>query len=59
MLRGVLRGITDLQHPLWMCGLRPFYLFAALSAPLLLLPWVLFLGSGQIGRASCVGKMYI
>lgn len=34
------------DHPLWSCGLRPFFLFAALSAPLLMLPWVLFLTHG-------------
>lgn len=34
------------DHPLWSCGLRPFFLFAALSAPLLMATWSLFLAVG-------------
>lgn len=44
-LRG-LGGVGAPGHPLWMCGLRPFFLFAALCAPLLMLPWLGFLGLG-------------
>jgi uncharacterized protein involved in response to NO len=36
-----------LKHPLWSCGLRPFFLFAALSAPLLMVLWSLFLAVGM------------
>lgn len=36
----------DLKHPLWSCGLRPFFLFAALSAPMLMVAWSLFLALG-------------
>lgn len=46
MLKASLRGVTRLQHPLWMCGLRPFFLFAALAAPLLMFFWSLFLATG-------------
>lgn len=42
-----LRGITTPRHPLWMCGLRPFFLFAALSALLFMGAWSLFLGAGM------------
>jgi uncharacterized protein involved in response to NO len=47
MLKLTLRGVTTPRHPLWMCALRPFFLFAALAAPLLMLPWVLFLATGM------------
>lgn len=33
-------------HPLWSCGLRPFFLFAALAAPVLMATWSLFLAGG-------------
>jgi len=46
VLRARLSGVSGLRHPLWMCGLRPFFLFAALSAVLLMLPWLGFLGHG-------------
>lgn len=46
MLNISLRGVTTLRHPLWMCGLRPFFLFAACAAPLLMLLWSLFLALG-------------
>lgn len=36
----------NLKHPLWSCGLRPFFLFAALSAPLFMAAWSLFLSVG-------------
>lgn len=35
-----------LGHPLWSCALRPFFLFAALAAPLLMAAWSLFLACG-------------
>jgi uncharacterized protein involved in response to NO len=35
-----------IDHPVWMCGLRPFFLLAALSAPLFMLLWLAFLGHG-------------
>lgn len=35
-----------INHPLWSCGLRPFFLFAAIAALLLMLPWLGFLGHG-------------
>lgn len=34
------------DHPLWDCGLRPFFLCAALAAPLLMAAWSLFLAVG-------------
>ncbi|MBP8285519.1 MAG: NnrS family protein [Rhodoferax sp.] len=40
--RGVLAG----QHPVWMCGMRPFFLLTALSAPLLMSLWSAFLALG-------------
>lgn len=46
MLTASLRGIASPRHPLWMCGLRPFFLFAALSAPLFMAAWSLFLSVG-------------
>lgn len=42
MLNGVLRP----AHPLWMCGLRPFFLSAVLAAPLLVGLWLAFLALG-------------
>ena len=35
-----------IDHPVWSCGLRPFFLLAALSAPLLMLLWLGFIGHG-------------
>lgn len=35
-----------IDHPVWMCGMRPFFLFTAGAAVLLMLPWLLFLGLG-------------
>jgi uncharacterized protein involved in response to NO len=34
------------DHPLWSCGLRPFFLFAGVSAALLMAVWGLFLVIG-------------
>lgn len=34
------------DHPLWSCGLRPFFLFAGISAVLLMAAWGLFLATG-------------
>jgi uncharacterized protein involved in response to NO len=36
-------GMMRPDHPLWSCGLRPFFLFAALSAPALMALWAVFL----------------
>jgi len=46
MLTLSLRELTSARHPVWMCGLRPFFLLATLSAPLLMLPFLAFLGHG-------------
>lgn len=35
-----------IDHPVWMCGLRPFFLLTAWSAPLSMLLWLAFLGHG-------------
>lgn len=34
------------RHPVWMCGLRPFFLLAALGAPLFIGIWIAFLALG-------------
>ena len=34
------------RHPLWLCGFRPFFLAAALGAPLFIGLWVAFLAFG-------------
>ncbi|MDO4231843.1 MAG: NnrS family protein [Lautropia sp.] len=39
-------GWLDVAHPLWLCGFRPFFAVAILSAPGLLALWLLFLGAG-------------
>lgn len=41
-------------HPLWMCGMRPFFLATATSAVLLILPWWAYLtvGSSVPGAAG-------
>lgn len=36
----------SLDHPLWLCGFRPFFLFALASAPLLVVLWGGFLAWG-------------
>ena len=36
----------QLAHPVWQCGFRPFFLFTALSAPVLIGMWSLFLVFG-------------
>jgi len=46
MLTARLRGLIGERHPVWMCGLRPFFLLAACSAPLFMLAWLAFLGHG-------------
>lgn len=38
-----LAGWADVAHPVWMCGMRPFFLLSALSAVTLMLPWLSFL----------------
>lgn len=35
-----------IDHPVWMCGLRPFFLLATFSAPSFMLYWLAFLGHG-------------
>lgn len=42
-------------HPVWMCGMRPFFLLTALSAVALMLPWLLFLGLGLPAPATAGG----
>jgi uncharacterized protein involved in response to NO len=39
-------AVVAAAHPLWQCGLRPFFLFAALSATGLMALWGAFLGLG-------------
>lgn len=34
------------RHPVWMCALRPFFLFSVVSAPAFILLWVAFLALG-------------
>ncbi len=34
-------------HPLWLCGFRPFFLFAALGAPIFIGLWIAFLAFGM------------
>ncbi len=46
MLTARLCELTSERHPVWMCGLRPFFLLAALSAPMFMLLWLAFLGHG-------------
>lgn len=49
MLKGVAsapRLPWRIGHPLWLCGFRPFFLFAALAAPLFIGLWVAFLAAG-------------
>ncbi|MEW5892301.1 MAG: NnrS family protein [Pseudomonadota bacterium] len=46
MLTALLRGLVGVSHPVWMCGLRPFFLLATLAAPALMLVWLAFLGHG-------------
>lgn len=42
----ILRRLWSLDHPVWLCGFRSFFLFAVLSAPLLVLAWSVFLAWG-------------
>ena len=42
-------------HPVWMCGMRPFFLLTATSAVVLMLPWLLFLGLGWPTPATAGG----
>ena len=46
MLKSGLRGLGDAGHPVWMCGLRPFFLLATMAAVTFMVPWLLFLGAG-------------
>ncbi len=58
MLIANVRGLLDARHPLWMCGLRPFFLLAALAALLLMLMWLAFLGHG-LPLPSTVGGPFV
>ncbi|TXI80172.1 MAG: NnrS family protein [Flavobacteriales bacterium] len=42
------RNPTALAHPLWLCGFRPFFLAAAISAVGLIALWSAFLGHGLL-----------
>lgn len=46
---------TQTAHPVWMCGMRPFFLLTATSAVALMLPWLLFLGLGLPVPATAGG----
>ena len=46
---------TQTEHPVWMCGMRPFFLLTAISAVTLMLPWLLFLGLGLPVPATAGG----
>ena len=42
-------------HPVWMCGMRPFFLLTAISAVAPMLPWLLFLALGLPTPATAGG----
>ena len=42
-------------HPVWLCGMRPFFLLTAISAVALMLPWLLFLALGLPTPATAGG----
>jgi uncharacterized protein involved in response to NO len=46
------------DHPLWLCGFRPFFLFAALGTPLFIGLWIAFLVLG-IPLPSVVGGPFV
>jgi uncharacterized protein involved in response to NO len=46
MLKSPAPAPWPIEHPLWLCGFRPFFLFAALAAPLCIGLWVAFLAAG-------------
>ncbi len=49
MLSPILRRICPVcaaAHPLWLCGFRPFFVFAAVAAPLLIGLWIAVLALG-------------
>ena len=58
MLSRNLRGTFSGRHPVWMCGMRPFFLLAALSAPLLMGLWSAFLAVG-LPLPAVVGGPYV
>ncbi|GHD70782.1 NnrS family protein [Vogesella fluminis] len=44
MLREAARPTA--AHPLWLCGMRPFFIATAAAAVLLMVPWLAFLAAG-------------
>lgn len=48
-------GPASVGHPLWMCGMRPFFAATALAAVALMLQWILFLLLGVPVPASASG----
>ncbi len=46
---------TDAAHPLWMCGMRPFFVLTAAAALALMLPWLAFLALGTPLPAAAGG----
>lgn len=39
-------ALTDIRHPVWMCGFRPFFVGAVVAALIAMLAWLGFLLSG-------------
>lgn len=39
-------GWAAISHPVWMCGMRPFFIATAVSGVLLMALWLLFLSAG-------------
>lgn len=50
-----LGGLLGIRHPLWMCGLRPFFLLAGLVAPLFMLIWLASLLGLSLSMPQAVG----
>lgn len=46
MLTHPLGGIAASRHPVWMCGLRPFFLLVTITGPVLVCLWLAFLFFG-------------
>ncbi|MEO7031760.1 MAG: NnrS family protein [Herbaspirillum sp.] len=53
-----LRNAWNLQHPLWLCGFRPFFLLSALSAAFLMIFWSIALWFG-LPPPPVVGGMLV
>ena len=61
MLNQLIRRLCPVcaaEHPVWLCGFRPFFVLTAVAAPLLISLWIVFLALG-LPLPAVVGGPFI